>query len=503
MKKRILASFLVVAFVLINTGPLYASATTHDIYPTADQLKYYGDRTTLYDNGSTETFNDYYENIYGQGSSSGKTTIHKLINSFNVVSIGDIEGTHIVGPIATNSYAYGTRYSGSQFVLPSSYSYLPELYAVDYSRGMPSYIANFATNSLNFSTIENGNIFNSYSPTINMNFNFDVAASLANNLLFLPTPTGYNLQLYAGGTSNVDIQEYIFNAIDNSVVLSPYYSGRSAIKHNSNYMGGSFSSVWSDIETQSATLGTTQNLEGTPITADIVYYYSGTDATTYAGATTNVELLGTEIVVEPGTFVIIGADAGKILKTIDFDVQTGYNYTDGWADETIVTFLGTEINSGGTYNGKTVSQFPEITFDGAYPFTAATGLNNEYNEKGNKLIYNMPNLTGVLTTQGSLNTPGHLILPKAEFWNYNISSGTPSYWNGGNINGSIIAKEFHGGVTEIHMWAYDGMSTIGSTSIKPVEFTFNAEKYFDNSLSTSDDYDFLIKYWYDYKEGND
>lgn len=68
----------------------------------------------------------------------------------------------------------------------------------------------------------------------------------------------------------------------------------------------------------------------------------------------------------------------------------------------------------------------------------------------------------VVTYADGQNIPGHMIMPQAEFWNYHEDSNGALVWEGGNINGSIIAKDFHSGLAEMHMWAYDGRSENGT-----------------------------------------
>ncbi|MFI3114776.1 MAG: LPXTG cell wall anchor domain-containing protein [Clostridia bacterium] len=490
MKKRILASFLVVAFVLINTEPLYVSATT-----------------------STVDFNTYYDEIYGKSSSG---TINKLINSFNVVSTEDIEGTHIVGPIATNSYAYGTR-DFSVGLLNLATTGLPGykvLIASDYSRGMPSYIGKFSyMTDQGVAKVDIASTTNvtTYSPSVAMNFGFENWEDIKDDR-HLYVPTGTKI---VESDNEYDPQYFIY--ADTNYILSPYNSGRSEILENDKYMGDTFTSVWNNIVNESESLGITKKTDGDTIGSGdfVTYYYLNsvdttvqTQLTALSGATieyykVNSSTTKLTIAVDHtnntnGNFIIIGSDLGEKITEINFDVDSSYNYTDGWAQETVITFLGEKINqSTAVINNLTISQFPVISFGTkSDPFTSATGLNNEYNEKGNKLIYNMPNLTGALTPT-SANLPGHFILPQAEFWSVTLNNVGTSVisWHGGNLNGCVIAKAFHGGNIEMHMWAYDG-ATVANKGTTPVTFEFEAVKYLDGSLS-SRIFDFKLKYWYD------
>lgn len=529
MSKKILASFLALAFVLINIEPLCVSASvpTNYGYPSTTQTNNYA-TDDLYTNETTDDFTKYYDEIYGTDASAGISIINQLINSFNVVSIGDIEGGHIVGPIATNSYAYGVR-SNVEYNISSYDELKVVLVASDYSRGMPSYIAKFATNSLNYTVTTGAGSFKSYTPAVIMNFDYDNDNILeTNNLLFIPnpaesgtTPSNYNMRLYAGGASLQDIQEYIFN--DNSVVLSPYAGGRSVLVQNSNFMGAAFNTVWQDVQDQSKTLGLTQKTDGTDISTidgDVVtYYYFNTEDTSVLntikaeGININYEKLTTETTINiavdyenksDGNFIILSEDACDKITEINFVLGAGFYYTDGWAQETIVTFLGTDINKlANGWESNTVSQFPEIKFNNSDPFIGASGLGAEFNENGNKLIYNMPYLDGILRTSGTgVNIPGHLILPNAEFWKVSTTydNKVNTWWDGGNINGCVIAESFHGGSTEMHMWAYDGHENVGSKYITPAEFSISALKYLNNVISKTDDYEFILKYWSDYTD---
>lgn len=171
----------------------------------------------------------------------------------------------------------------------------------------------------------------------------------------------------------------------------------------------------------------------------------------------------------------------NIILPDDYDF-----FVNPYLPPTTISFQGTTINPA-IYDGLLVSQFPETLVNGE-TLEPMDGANGEYSEVGNKIIWNLPNVvtTGTsnrLVTYGEgVNIAGHIVAVNAEFWNIN-SYGS---WEGGNLNGAAIVKDFHSGNMEMHMWAYGGLME------QATYVSLHAEKSFPYGDLSTHSFTFLL-----------
>ncbi len=371
-----------------------------------------------------DTQNTSYKNIvtntYADGG--GDYTLRGLLNSFNIVSARDIESKHVVGAVAAGFTAYHTR-PNPRYEPINGYG-TQTMYLADLSRGQCSFVRNLVTT-------ETG------APAFMTNMGMDTADSKAPYLY-----VGENVELIDLGTENDPVQ-YIVNG-DKDPFISPFNGGRpiiagtSGIRQNNNYFDFEKALAYANQDGQSLiTNGTLSDGRKEVIV---------------------VENAGTKLNIEVGKSYLI-KDASK-LQDIDFDFGDHDYFNKPYPGETIISFECSTINPG-IVNGLSATRFPRTLINGSEISFADLGKYNEWTEYGNKIIFNMPNIytsedgANRVTEFGwGQNLIGHMNMPNAEFWNYQGQSN--AMWAGGNINGTIICKSFHGGEAEIHMWPYDG-----------------------------------------------
>ncbi|MFI3312863.1 MAG: SpaA isopeptide-forming pilin-related protein, partial [Eubacteriales bacterium] len=230
---------------------------------------------------------------------------------------------------------------------------------------------------------------------------------------------------------------------DGSEFISPNAEGKSPTLQSDDYID--FDKLWGELEETSEALiyaGNLDNLNGyseDSANPDIIY----------------IKNAGTSLELQAGQSYVI-EDATKLTE-INI-LMEGYDFfTNPYPAPTTITFTGAVINIA-SFEGTTVSRFPIVKINGE-ELDAVQGEYGEFSETGNKLIWNLPNLetngatNRLVAYQHGSNFPGHILAPKAEFWNLDISSAT---WAGGNWNGTTIFRDFHGGNMEMHMWSYGG-----------------------------------------------
>lgn len=103
-----------------------------------------------------------------------------------------------------------------------------------------------------------------------------------------------------------------------------------------------------------------------------------------------------------------------------------------------------------------------------------TGLNGEWSSEGTGLAWLYPNADKVVGVRSGLNTVGAIAAPKADV-----------FLNGGNYNGSIIAKSLETSA-EGHMWPYRG-SEFGTTSTTESTSSTTTTESTSSSTSTTED----------------
>ncbi len=367
------------------------------------------------------------EGNYYSGGYGGYEYLDKLLNSINVFSFDDIEGTHIVGPIIAQNSAYYKRDTPL-----STVKSLKKLIFSDYSRGIASYIGNLTARA------DGGR-----DSASNYKFDRDKTTDFVAPLLYTSTSTWL-----LNNAGDYWLQEYVVikdeeNVLQNTFI-SPNNSGQTAINHNDNYFD--FETYYSEIMSDCINLFEDGSIENYPM------IYKTYDST----------VDGSILYVNPGEcWDVVNADN---LEEIYIILPDGVNYFESASPAPLtINFSCTTINPT-VIDGKTVSQFPLVTFNGEEFDSEASGETVEFNEFGNKLIFNMPYIVTdengnnrVVTVGTSQNIPGHLLMPNAQYWNYQENSNGVLVWEGGNINGLLLASDVHLGETEMHMWAYGGL----------------------------------------------
>lgn len=376
---------------------------------------------------TTESFED--EENHFAGGYIGYTYLGNLLNSINVFSYSDIEGTHIVGPIIAQGSAYYKRETPV-----SADKTTKKLIFADYSRGIASYIGDLTARV-------DGGRDSATNYIYDLDGDFDFVAPY----LYTSTSTW----LINNGNESW-LQEYVIKKDETtdaviSSFLSPNDSGETAVKHNDDYFD--FELYETEILKECISLITDGSIEN--FAMEFQEYDSRID--------------GSVLSVNPGEcWNIVNADN---LTQIDIILPDGAEYfKTSSPDPLTINFLCETINPI-DIGGVSVSRFPLVTMNGVEFDSEGAGETIEYNEFGNKLIFNMPYIVTqedgtnrVVTYATSQCIPGHLLMPQAEFWNYDENENGVLEWEGGNINGLLLASDVHVGETEMHMWAYGGLA---------------------------------------------
>lgn len=422
-----------------------------------------------------------------------------MLNNYNVVSLDDIESTHIVGPIITQNMARRTTNSVSEAgIWDLNYNPGGALAAADYSRGMPSYAGNLV--GYGSTTAPNGaGIKNS---SLQLNYAFDLTEDSSGKF---SAPNFYTRENHIGSSEPISIFQIYsgispldFVSTNDCIFLSPNnYGSPGIILQNDDYID--FTSLKNQLISDCNAIYNNGNAEG--VASSVIYEFNAATKTVTdsSGALDNTKY-GAYTTTNGSVGLNIGAgqswritDATN-LEAVNIILPDDYDYFGNpYIAPTTINFTGSEINPT-TINGNTHSQLPYTLINGS-EFTATTGIDGEYSEVGNKIIWNLPNVvtTGesnrLVTVGHGQNIAGHLIAPQAEFWNYDENQN----WEGGNINGAVITQSFYSGVMEMHMWPYSGYALPNEEDTTPeiVYLGVKASKTVD-SFAPDESYDFVL-----------
>lgn len=424
-----------------------------------------------------------------------------FLNNYNVLSLDDIEATHIVGPIIAQDMARRTTETvADASIYYDTYNPNNFLAVSDYSRGAVSYVGTLVGYGSAIAP-NNTSISNS---ALQLNYYFDRLEDDAN---VFKVPNLYtrehdivnsdDISIFQIYSANTPLEFFISKS---KTFLSPNDYGTTGITfQNDNYIN--FDTLSQNLIADSQTILTNGGAEGTKATVIYKFDASTKTATVPAGATLDSGYGYYEVADTGGVGLKINAgesweitDATN-LEEVNIILPDTYDYYNNpYLLPTTISFSCSEINP--TFiNGVSHSQFPYTLING-YEFTATTGRDGEYSEVGNKIVWNLPN---VVTTNGvnrlvtfgnGQNIAGHIVAPQAEFWNYSNNLE----WEGGNINGAVIAKSFYSGNNEMHMWPYNGLDEngvfLGVVATKTVDSVTPSEEYdfeldIDRSIHTS------------------
>lgn len=410
-------------------------------------------------------------------TTGGTYSLLYLMDNYNVVSYDDIESTHIVGPIIAQESAYRPTDDVTGETDPTG-----ALVASDYSRSISSYVGSptyYMSGETALSSFQ-------------LNYDFDRDHEDESDPFVAPYfyTTLTDLKM-ASVTIHDDVTDYF--TVDETTFVSPNDYGKQLTYQNDEFID--FEKLWDAINETSDYILENGTIEDEPIDDSLIYTYDDTDYTEGDASSIKIyqgdELLtGGDLYTETGEPRVEYTDTGEVqlninageswtievadhLDIVNIIYPDGYDYfSDPYLIPTTINFECATINptyidisDDGVDNPVLHSQFPQTLIDGE-EIAAIQGENGEFGEGGNKIIWNLPNVetnseTGEnrLVTYGtSQNILGHIIAPNAEFWNYGVNTDGSLFWEGGNINGSVIVKDFHSGVAEMHMWPYDGGS---------------------------------------------
>lgn len=366
-----------------------------------------------------------------------------LLSHYNVISREDIASIHIVGPVIAQDSVYyyaNDNLDGSGFVHNSSSS----ISVADYSRGVVSYIGNLfaiGDSELRSSVILEYAYDYTYASKVGASFSAPTFfTSLTDQEVFL-APFGEE-KLWTVKT-------------DGQTFLSPSAEGRGAdILQNDTFIN--FDELYNSIIQQSTLLGQEGSVEG-QISSDNYHVIDSLDDFTQRDDYAGKYIL--RVNMEESYYVT--EEMAKYLDVIDAYYPDDYDETTNpYVSATTITVEGDNLPQTGVLNGETYSIFPDTLIEGKELSITSQGEGFEYGEQGNQLIYNLPSVTGPMITGGSgQNIPGHIVAPKADFYNYALNWNLTEItgWEGGNINGCSIFNSFHGGQVETHMFPYTGL----------------------------------------------
>lgn len=360
---------------------------------------------------------------------NGEYSLLHLLNNYNVVSLKDIESTHIVGPIIAQEAAYRTS---NNYGMDDATS---DLVASDYSRGVSSYVGVLGSipNTPTHSAFELGYGFE----TKNVGFTYPNFYTRITEL----NDSEENIYILDKMLNNTNY-EYIHLTKDSSEFPSPNGLGVGTTLQSDDFID--FEAMWDAVIADSEKLVTDGTLEDTA--RDIQYHsqpYGILDI--YAGQSYTIQ------------------DA-TYLTGVNIILPDGYDYfVNPWLPATTINIMGDSINPI-EIDGYTHAQFP-ITYINGSQVDTEDGAGGEFGEVGNRVIWNLPDLDtdgmeNRLVFQSGPNVAGHIVAPYAEIWNYSQTADGPIKWEGGNLNGTAVVADFHSGVMEMHMWTYEGQSEL-------------------------------------------
>lgn len=402
---------------------------------------------TVIDWSSTNTDNATFQSLNGQ------YTLVYLLNRYNAVAFGEtsygygnLEGSHIVGPVIALGHATRNGYSTAVG------KDVGTLVVADYSGGQFSYIGDL---------LANPNLFQS--PFVNLNYQFDrdedTDKSFVTPYLYTKATGQYVVELgYA--------QQYIVRAeTAGDVFLSPNYSGFEEVYQNDGFI--TQSSLAAAVTSGSADIKQNGYLSwdnvNTPKETAVFDLY---DAKTDNSSTRYIEVtyggsyeITNETIPKPGDWYVV----------MNF---TDHEYGDGDQFPTIINLdasaLKVDQNDSSKYvfpqikvryagqEGVDPNELGGLNLDIINDAQEGKGKDVEYNIHGNKVVWNLHNFTDKLRFPENFNNvPGHILLPFGTVQNYYGTLATGS-WGGGNLNGCLIAQNIEIGIMEVHMWPYGG-----------------------------------------------
>lgn len=423
---------------------------TYSAYPSlefteAGSKTWYSQLTTslAQDPSKTEsrTFSTIMKDDFGQNT----VDTAFFLNYYNVFSFSNIEAIHIIGTVIANGTVGKANFgTGSTDVGVISIA--------DYSRGYPSYVNEVKTV-----------VSDVHSASIKLEYGYDkdedeTFAVSDVPMLYIDKDKHY---IYDLSTSAYVTGEFVLHRDSNLGFKSPNYSGalEKVQAVDSSFLD--WTGLKSMFDSTSSQLSRTGLLTSgsTSITtldlADSNIY----ETITYKGTQVSVLRL------EHGTcYKFISSNGNSLLETVLLDYGTDFTYgTTADNNPTTVNITAGSLPTV-TSDGVTYDVFPNIFIrDRKHtdePLTVDRGKGSEYNDIGNKVLWNFESSSNIVFSGAGANIIGHILAPNSTIYNYKTTKDQGNWvldkneWSGGNINGTIIAKEIFLGNMEMHYWPY-------------------------------------------------
>ncbi|MFI3255489.1 MAG: LPXTG cell wall anchor domain-containing protein, partial [Eubacteriales bacterium] len=383
-----------------------------------------------------QTTDDTFKSI------GGEYNLLYLLNHYNVVSFGNVESSHIIGPIIALGEAKRNANEISSNVLVFS----------ERSKGVSSYVGIFNAASYNASL-----------PGANARYFYDFEEKTFTSgsdipMLYIPQ-TGYSV--VQNGTTS--ILEYVSNGTN--LFLSPNYDGEvGAVLQNDNFI--SSSDLKTGVDQGISTLQSNGSIAGSVLghrTVDVSNVAAKTTVTTLDdhGNITGTATIDNALTIEHGYHYTVSSGTKPENIILDFGNQFFYGSSSD-STPTSITLKG-----GSLITGSGFILFPNIYIKDALhtnPYLLPTpdqGKDGEYSDLGNKVIWDLSVFTNNIAFAGSgINVVGHMVAPNTNIYAYESSKNASNVWTvsqafcGGNVNGALIAQNVYSGSMEIHLWPY-------------------------------------------------
>lgn len=392
-------------------------------------------------------------------SIGGSYSIQYILKNYGVFSFSDITSSHVVGPVIAKESVYKT---GKENVLS----------VADLTRGYPSYMGNLE------GTLK--------ADEVKLTSKLDYFHDFNKGGGFTP-PKFYTRLTGIDITTNNNPNDLVHSVLKGGkTYLSPNNSGRGLVLQNDNFVD--FNIAKEMLVDDSKRLS---NIPGKVVSPDNAGYLK----------------------LNVGQSYII-KDASK-LRIVDLDFPQGYNYLNSYPYPTIINIVDDSLSASGTsFDAKTIYKdkdssvgyeankstlpiiqgenhqfFPKILADGEEVIGNATtsGGHVDYGQNQN-IIWNLPNITSVnggkkvAVIGGDL--VGHIVAPRADFYNYKADDNGAFSWQGGNINGAAIVGAWYSGNMEAHLWHFangmlriEGKKNYSGKALAENEFSFKLDMF--------------------------
>lgn len=359
-------------------------------------------------------------------SLGGCYDIAYLLENYNAFCFDELEGSHIIGPVVVQNEAYRTTIDGSQG---------GRLIVSDYSEGFSSYIGDITVQKEHKQTEVGLNYFYDYqlgdfiAPTL--------YTKLDGNAFYTDDHGWYDMLYYVDDTNSY---------------ISPNNHGHGNVLQNDCFID--FDDARQLILEESKSWINQENvIEVSPdlntgyLSIDAGYSYKVIHADYLRiidivfpdgyDATGNLFPYNTTIHIEEDSLL----SSGMYFET--YEITTTSNTTFTMPRDTYPMILDE------------VHQFFPVVLVNGIVFNGGGGHGDGFEfGDGSGVIFNMPNLNqNPIMFQQLSDILGHIVAPNNDFYNYYpVNDGV--MWGGGNLNGCVIANEFHAGIMEMHMWPY-------------------------------------------------